>query len=435
LESRGTDEIPVSPIRRRSRFGPVLGLLMLSALVLSVGYTLVTKAHDDDLLDEGDAFFYGLTAANAANGNWFQDPFTRAPAADHPPLTVVVLVPASFLFDGALPQRLTMCVVGSLTVGAVGLAGREMAGSRVGLLAAAIAVVDPNLWINNALIMSEALAALLYALLLFFAYRLVRSPTVGRAAAAGALCGLLVLTRAETGVFLLLIVVPVLVVARQLDWRGKLLRIGVAALATLAVLTPWSVWVHSQFSRPVLVSTNDGLTLAGANCDETYYTHLIGFWSVDCGKALLDPAKDASQNSAALRTDAWSYVRDHLSRVPTVVVAREGRIFGYWGPGDMARAGELEGRPPVVSWLGFATFWLLAPFAVIGAVQLRRRSITVIPFVATLIAAVSLAALFYGIPRHRIELDVATCVLTSVALVAWRTPSRVVSRTRHPVGA
>ncbi len=408
---------------------------MIAALALSVVYTLLTKAHDDNLLDEGDAFFYGLTAANAANGNWFQDPFTYAPAADHPPLTVVVLVPASFLFDGALPQRLTMCLIGSLTVGAVGLAGREIAGGRAGLVAATIALFNPNLWINNALIMSEALAALLFTLLLLVAYQLIRGPTFARAAAAGGLCGLLVLTRAETGIFFVLMIVPLLAVARDLDWRAKLLRIALAAACMIAVVTPWTVWVHGQFSRPVLVSTNDGLTLAGANCDETYYTGVVGFWSLDCGAALLDPALDASQNSANLRSDALSYARAHAGRIPTVIVAREGRIFGFWGPGEIARYTEGEGRPFVLSWLGFVTFWALIPFAVIGAVQLRRRGITILPFAATLISAVLLAAAFSGIPRHRIELDVATCVLAAVTLVAWKQPTRLVSRTPHPVGA
>ncbi len=410
-------------------------MLVLAALTLSVSYTLLTKADDDNLLDEGDAFYYSLTAANVANGNWFQDPFTLAPAADHPPLTVLVLVPTSRLFDGPLAQRLTMSFIGALTVGAIGLAGREIGGSRVGLLAAGVALVNPNLWINNALIMSEALAGLLYGLLLWVAYKLVQRPSIGRSALAGALCGLLVLTRAETGIFLVLMIAPLIVVARGLDWGARLGRIGVAALCAVAVVAPWSVWVHGQFDKPVLVSTNDGLTLAGANCHETYYTHRIGYWSVDCAKALLNPDLDASQNAANLRDDAGTYVRGNLGRVPLVVVAREGRIFGFWAPAEMADAGELEGRPAALSWTGFVTFWVLAPFAVIGAVQLRRRRITIIPFVATLAAAVLLAAVFYGIPRHRIELDITTCVLAGVAIVAWRRPDSLISRSVRRAGA
>jgi 4-amino-4-deoxy-L-arabinose transferase-like glycosyltransferase len=396
----------------------VLVILVLASLVLSVAYTLLTKRDDDNLLDEGDAFYYGLVAANAANGNWFQEPFTLEPAADHPPLTVLVLVPASRFFDGALAQRLTMSVIGALTVGAVGLAGREIGGRRVGLAAATVALINPNLWINNALVMSEALAGLLFALLLLVSYRLMRRPSIGHAAWAGALCGLLVLTRAEAGVFLALIVLPAIVLARALPWRARLGHAAIAVGCFVVVLAPWTLWVRTQFVRPVVVSTNDGLTLAGANCDETYYSSSIGYWSLDCGEALLDPALDASQNSAELRADAASFARDHVGRVPLVVIAREGRIFGYWDPAGVVDASQGEGRPVALSWAAYAVFWLLVPLSVFGALRLRRSGIAIWPLVATLAGTVVLTALFYGIPRQRIPLDVCTCILSGAAIVA-----------------
>jgi 4-amino-4-deoxy-L-arabinose transferase-like glycosyltransferase len=392
---------------------------VLAALLWGVAFTIVTKGNDDNLLDEGDAFYYGLTAANAANGNWFQDPFTLAPAADHGPLTTVVLVPTSWLFDGALAQRLTMTVFGALTVGAIGLLGREIGGPRVGLLAAVIALVNPNLWVNHALVMSEAVTGLLFALLLLGGYRLARRPTLGRSAAVGALCGLTVLTRAETALFLPLMIVPIVLLARDLGWWARFARIATATLCLVVVVAPWTVWLRGQFDEPVVVSTNDGLTLAGANCDETYYSDNIGFWSIDCANALTDPDLDASQNSARLRDEALAYARDHLSRVPLVVVAREGRTFGFWRPDQMVQVAVPEGRPEAVSWAGFVMFWILAPVAIAGAVQLRRRRVTLIPFGATLISAIVVSGLLNGIPRHRLGLDIASCALAAVALTAW----------------
>lgn len=417
MEDRTCPAPPTAPTRPRS-FAVLLVALVIASLVVSVVYTLVTKRDDDTLLDEGDAFYYGLVAANAANGNWFQDPFTFEPAADHPPLTVLVLVPASRFFDGPLAQRLTMSLIGALTVGAVGLAGREIGGRRVGLAAATVALINPNLWINNALVMSEALAGLLFALLLLASYRLIRRPSIGRVAWAGVLCGLLVLTRAETASFLAVIVVPAIVVARALPWPARLGRVAIAVGCFVAVLAPWSLWVRTQFERPVLVSTNDGLTLAGANCDETYYSSSIGYWSLDCARSLLEPGLDASQNAAELRGDALSFARDHLGRVPLVVLAREGRMFGYWDPAFMVDASQGEGRPVALSWAGYAAFWLLVPVSVLGAVRLRRRGIAIWPFVATLAVTVVLTALFYGLPRQRVPLDVCMCVLAGAAVAA-----------------
>jgi 4-amino-4-deoxy-L-arabinose transferase-like glycosyltransferase len=417
------DELAQPAARRRLGFGGALALVVLASLAWNVVYTLVTRWGDGNMVDEGDAFYYSMTAANASIGNWFRDGFTLVPQAEHGPLTTIVAMPGWWLFEDVMAQRLTMSLIGALAVGAVGLLGRKVAGDRVGLVAAVIALVNANLFVNNALVMSEALTALLFSLLLLSGYRLVERPSVARAAASGVLCGLTVLTRAETALFLPLMIVPILVVAKDLDWWGRLLRMAVAAVCVVAVMAPWTVWVRSQFEEPVLISTNDGLTLAGANCHTTYYTDKIGFWSIDCGTELIDPALDASQNSAELRGHALTYARENIGRLPLVVVAREGRTFGFWRPDQVVAAVENEGRPRAISWLGLATFWLLVPIAIVGAVKLHRARVTLIPFVATVISTVLVTAMLNGIFRHRLGLDIVSCVLAAVAVVAWLRPT------------
>ncbi len=409
----------VAPPRRRLGFALALALLVVASLAWGVTYTLVTKGGDDVLLDEGDAFYYGFTAAMAATGEWFVEPFTGEPAAEHPPLTLVLLVPASWLTEDPMAQRLTMVLLGALTVGVIGLVGREVGGDAVGLAAAAIALVNPNLWVNHALVMSETPFGLVFALLLLGAFRLARQPTVVNAAIAGALCGLVALTRVEALGYLPIMVLPILVLARPLTPMARLGRAMAAALALLVVVGPWMIWVNQQFEEPVLISTNGGLTLAGANCETTYYTSRIGLWSLDCGLPLLDPESDASQNSARLQDEARSYIGDNLDRVPLVVLAREGRLLGVWGPEQVVGAGEGEGRPRAVSWAALIVFWVLVPVSVVGAVQLRRRGVTLVPVVATVALTVLSTAAFNGIPRHRLGIDLVMCVVSGVAVVAW----------------
>jgi 4-amino-4-deoxy-L-arabinose transferase-like glycosyltransferase len=420
-----SEESPPPTTRQRIGFGGALAIVVFASLVWNVAYTLITKWGDGNLVDEGDAFYYSLTGANASIGNWFRDAFTGAPQAEHGPLTTIVAMPGWWLFENVMAQRLTMSLLGALAVGAVGLLGRKVAGPTVGLVAAVLALVNANLFVNNALVMSEALTALLFTLLLLAGYRLVEAPSMGRAAVAGALCGLTALTRAESALFLPLMIVPILVLAKDLDWWARLARMAVAAICLVAVIAPWSLWVRTQFEEPVLVSTNDGLTLAGANCDTTYYTDRIGFWTPDCATPLMDPALDPSQNSVRLRREAFSYAREHIGRLPLVVVAREGRTFGFWRPDQVVDAGINEGRPTAISWLGLVTFWILAPIAVVGAVQLRRRGVTLIPFIATLISTVIVSAALNGIFRHRLGVDIATCVLAATAFVAWFRPTRI----------
>jgi 4-amino-4-deoxy-L-arabinose transferase-like glycosyltransferase len=416
------------PAGRPHRFAGLLLLLMLASLGWGTAYTLVTKGGDDVLIDEGDAFYYGLTAAQVAQGNGITEPFTGDPAAEHPPLTMFVLVPASLVSDDPLAQRLTMVVLGALTVGAVGLAGREVGGDAVGLAAAAVALVNPNLWINHALVMSETPFGLVFALLLWAAWRLARHPSTINAVLAGGLCGLAALTRVEALGYLVVMVVPILVLARGLPWGARLGRVAVGALALLAVIAPWTVWVNGRFVEPVLISTNGGLTLAGANCTTTYFGERIGLWSLDCGLPVMDPELDASQNSARLQEAAFDYIGDHLDRVPLVMLAREGRLLGIWGPTEVVAVGEGEGRPPWVSWAGLVAFWVLVPVSVVGAVALRRRSVTLVPVVATAALTLVATAAFNGIPRHRLGIDVVMCVLAGVAIAGWW------SRRREPVG-
>jgi 4-amino-4-deoxy-L-arabinose transferase-like glycosyltransferase len=384
--------------------------------VWRLAYTLVTRRNDSWLFDEGDAFFYSVVAGNLARGQWFTVPFDGRPAADHPPLTVLVLGPASKLFENSvLAQRLTMTVIGTAAIVVIALLAKAIAGPVAGVVAAAVAAVNPNFWMNDAVVMSEAVSTVLIAALMIAGVALARAPTLGRAAIAGAVCGLTVLARAEMGLFLPFMIVPILVVAGDLEWRQRLGRIALAGVATVAVVAPWTLSMQGRYDKPVFVSTNDGTTLLGANCPAVYDTASIGAWSLRCvedlGPKTLDPSNDASEQ----RRIAIDYIKAHKSRLPLVVVAREGRTFGFWRPDQLVYVNQGEGRPKWASWAGLVTFWVLTPCAACGAALLRRRQVTIAPFAAALATVVVVSALFYGIPRFRLPLDVAVTVLAAVA--------------------
>ena len=68
-----------------------------------------------------------------------------------------------------------------------------------------------------------------------------------------------------------------------------------------------------RFERPVLLSTNDGTTLLGANCAQTYYVD-VGGWDIRCLEPVPnDDTVDASVRSAAApRRSPSTTSRDHL---------------------------------------------------------------------------------------------------------------------------
>src|SRR5439155_3951281 len=94
-------------------------------------------------------------------------------------------------------HRVASCVMGTATVGVVGLVGRRAAGAGAGIAAAALAALYPLLVLSDGTVYSESLYALTIALSLLAAYRFVEQPTLWRGALLGAAIGLAVLTRAE----------------------------------------------------------------------------------------------------------------------------------------------------------------------------------------------------------------------------------------------
>ena len=193
-----------------------LALVLLVAVGVRVVYVLTVTRHDTHFYD---AAYYQLEADSLANGNGFTDPFaairdpgsTGGPSAEHPPLTSIILVPAALVDDkdtSALLMRFTMVLLGLGVIVVVGLLGRELGGDTVGLVAAGIAALDPNFWMNDGLIMSEPLSTLLVAAALLVAYRVLRGASMRWVVGLGALCGLLGLVRAELAVLTVVVAVP-----------------------------------------------------------------------------------------------------------------------------------------------------------------------------------------------------------------------------------
>lgn len=412
-------------LRRLDRSAVVIGVVALVGLAWRLVYTWRQFHLDTDITDEGDAFLYSTTAQTTSDGDWYVHFYYGTHVADHAPLTVLSLVPTTWLFpDNTMAQRFTFCLVGAVAIVLIGLLARRLAGPVAGVAAAVVAAANPNLWMNDAVIMSESISTLLIAGLLWSCVELRRSPTLLRAGLTGALCGLTILARVEIGLFLPLLIVPAIALARDLPWRDRIARSAVAVVLAGLVVAPWTLWNLTEFEEPVLVSTNDGLTLLGANCPRTYYGRTVGSWSVQCAQDFNEAERteerglEASQVSRLQRDAAIDYIRDNPGRLPKVVYARLGRTFGWYALDQQVFINQGEGRPMWASRWGYWSFWALVPVSVAGAVALRRRKGDLLPAAASLVTVVIISAAFYGISRFRLPLDVMTCVLAGAAVAA-----------------
>jgi 4-amino-4-deoxy-L-arabinose transferase-like glycosyltransferase len=401
-------------------FGPALLVIVAAGLLIRVVYTLVEAPWPPPGLD--DQFYFSALPKLIADGEGFVAPFRFVfrdqiiATAEHPPFYSVVLAgPAKLGLTSPDAQRLAGSIFGAGTIAAIGLLGRHVAGQSAGLIAAGLAAVYPTLIAADGALMSESLLGLLVALLLLAAYRLLDARTAGRAAVLGAVAALAALTRGEAVLLLPLVLVPVL--CRPAGARAAL----VAVLAFLVVVTPWTVRNWIVFDRPVLVATNSGTAVAGANCDETYHGDKLGGWWPPCIRE--HPGTNEAEHHSKALGDGVRYAGDHLGRLPVVLAARLGRVWSLYDPFQIP-----EGRSPRVQKLGVVMLFVLVPLAVIGALTLRRRGvglwILLMPF-----AVVSVTALAtYGNVRFREPAELALVVLAAVAIdQLWRR-RRIVTR-------
>jgi len=403
-----------------SRFRIWLAVITAVGAAWRIGYLAVAKVGTPLLLN--DSLYFGIQAGRNAAGDWFLEGVTNLPGAEHGPLTSLYLTPWSLgSGDNLDVKRLATTLLGIATIAVIGLVGRRLAGPRVGLAAAAIAAVYPNLWINDSLVMSETLAQLLVSLALLVALDLDRRPGPWRAVLLGVIVGLATLTRSELG--LLAVGFAGLAWWRAPGAPRRWLQPVLVLAATAVSVLPWVAYNTGRFERTVLLSTNDGSTLLGANCPLTYEADLGG-WDIRCLNAVpTDDTIDPSVRSAEQRAVAVDYVRDHLGRVPVVVLARVGRTLDVYGLESLVAQDRGEEKAGWAVWAGIVCWWVLAIAAIfgwhrLGADETTRRSRwwLAVPLLAVLVTTVS----FYGAHRIRAPAEPVVVLLAAVAgVAAW----------------
>ena len=438
------------------RFRLALGAVALVGLVLRVLNVLALRPTADPGGDgyviAGDSLYYHFQANALAKGLGYIVPLDTdlrpvtatgllTPSAAHPPLYSTYLALWSKLgVDSVTGHRLASCLLGTATIVLVGLLARRLAPAssahRVGLAAALVAAVYPGLWINDGVLLSETAAIFTVTLAVMASYSFWRAPTPGRAAWLGAAIGLAALSRSEAVALLVFIAVPLALLARDRSWARRIGLVAIAGVTMLVVLAPWLAYNLTRFENPVLLTSSSGVVLSGASCDGSWYGHRVGSYAdcfdpralsaatqadlcdridrpADCLAtdkgveavilSLRDPRLyDESESDVPYAEQARSYVRHHLRRLPIVVAARVGRVWGIYAPLQNTRLDiTIENRGRTASWLGLLAYWIMVPLAVAGLWSLRRRRVPILPFLAVALTVTLAAGATFGVTRYR----------------------------------
>jgi Dolichyl-phosphate-mannose-protein mannosyltransferase len=403
-------------VRRPSPFARRLAAIAASGFALRAVFALAVAP--DSLTHRGDPRFFHLAANLLADGHGYIAPLPFIqqgfviPSTEHPPLWSALL--AVFSAVGARSyeaHELVACAVGAATVACAGLLGRSVGGERAGLIAGCLAAVYPVFVAMDGSLMSEPPYALAVAATLVLAFRMVERPSWRRAALLGLAIGLAALVRGEALALLVVLLVPVLL---QVPRGRRLAYAGAVIGVTVVVIAPWCIRNSVTMHRPLLVSTEDGPVIGGANCAFTYHGRDTGYWRSDC----LPPGRDrnAAYRSARLRRAGLTYAGDHAGRLPAVLGVRLLRTFGIWQP--RRHVFFAEGRVLPGRSFAMVTVWIVLALGVAGAWSMRRRAGPLAILLAPLVLAVITTVVAFGYPRFRYAADVSLIVLSAVLLDA-----------------
>jgi hypothetical protein len=128
---------------------------------------------------------------------------------------------------------------------------------------------------------------------------------------------------------------------------------------------------------------------------------------------------DQSELAKLFRDESLEYIGNHKSRLPYVILARWGRITGLYKPLQQVRLDVFpEGRSLWVARGAMASWYIVAPLAIAGALVLRRRRIPVFPLLGPPIVVWIAVTITFATTRYRASAEGAICLLAAVGVDA-----------------
>ncbi|MBN2623558.1 MAG: glycosyltransferase family 39 protein, partial [Acidimicrobiales bacterium] len=219
------DEVPATTAGRPRRFWRWLVAITAAALAVRLTYLLGWRTPWTVI---GDPYYYHHGANLLADGEGYVHPYqfllfgVRLPGADHPPGFMTVLAGFSWVgLRSFFHHQVISCLLGTAGVAAMGLAGRRIAGERVGLIVAALVAFSPNTFYFDAMVVSETMVVATTAAVMLAAYRWWDRPTTRSAVVFGLVVGVAALVRSEAILLGPLIALPLVWWRRRTGGEGR----------------------------------------------------------------------------------------------------------------------------------------------------------------------------------------------------------------------
>ena len=246
-----------------------LALWVSGLTLLGFALRLAWVLYTDTIPLGGDPHWYYVVGINIAQGAGFvasrnelwEIPGPGAPTAFWPPGYPFALGALFKVFGvGISTAQMLNAVLGALTIPFVFALGRRIFDVRAGLVAAGLFAIFPNVIAGTPLLFPEPLFGLMFvvALWLLVTYSPAESNGWRVAAIFGLLTGMAALTRGQGALLLPVAALYWLAIA---GWRQAVVSTAIAAIAAVAIISPWTIRNAVELHAFIPISTNSGAAL------------------------------------------------------------------------------------------------------------------------------------------------------------------------------
>lgn len=437
--------------------------VLLAALAIRVAYIEATpyKAVND-------AGTYNRMASMIANyGDYHtgSGPRTgagksRGPTAYFPPAFPYLLAVSDLLTGhqaggkSALhSERIEQAVIGTVSVGLIGLVALEAFGAGVALAALVLAAVYPVLVELSGILVAENLLIVFELAATWTALRARRSARpAGWIAATGLLVGLATLTHENA--ILLLAPLGVAAATAARPWRGlrparrpAVRAVALLLLGTAVAIAPWTIRNAVELHRFIPVSDETGITLVGTyNPASAAFTPVPYKWRLfshipqDAIYKRTAPRYTEPQLSDRLQSQALHYIGDHPLAPVAVAFDNTLRMLELEGSYAWHASAQAMGLSVGTARTGVVAFWIMALLAVAGVLTRRARRAPRWLWGIPLLMWLSSVLVNMETPRFREPVEpylvlLAACALSSAAAAINRRRARGSRLRGTPVGS
>jgi len=427
----------------------IIAAVLLTALVLRLGQVARTP-----YTPINDARSYLILASQVAHTGDYPTSIkpgtgsggTRGPTALFPPAYPYFLA-AIDLLDGrrsdlkaaAGPGRVSQAILGTITVGLIGLVALEAFGGEAALVALVLAALYPVLIETSAVLLAENLLIALELAAVYCGLRVRRAARPYRwIALAGVFTGLAALTHQNA-----LVLLPPLALAAWSSASSRASRtraLAVLALATALTVAPWTIRNAIELRSFIPISDQAGETLFGTYNPVSAADRRVPYkWlpphAVTTAKALVEQAPSLREPDweGRLLSQALRYIRAHPLSPVTASFHNALQLLELGGSFAWEASAASIGLQRGTAEIAIVGFWVCAVLAVLGALTPSARRAPKWLWLVPILFALGTVWVRAETPRFRLPIDPFLILLASLALASALQRARPLLR-RAPVG-